>query len=711
MNAPVERIDKLLDRSWGRMISQPIEALAYAQQALSGAASDAVRYCEAKSFVGLCNIYLGQFDTAITELNEALPLAVGDAQQDNARRINNALGMSYQALGHYAVALDHYELTTEIARRSGAAVAVIPPLTNMAILMFEMGDAQSAETILNEVLGFDFDGVTQDNLVEVYLLLAQILLNQLNIEEAQLVLDQAQRLAVDLDFKLGLLRSRVIQGRLTRLEGKLELALTLLSQTIADEDFASDGSAGLMAYIEIAKAQFSLAQNDQALATLHASLHRLKPPEESPHRLKVLEQLAFGYQLTGDQANELLMIKQMRAIESSSQARQSKNLLNLRKFKRQQDQEQLNRQLIDKENQLLKQSYERLSLLNDIAHQVAMTLDFSELGQRLYAILAKHLDVHFISLLTVDETEQEMTFRFVIDVGQLIDGSAIPLNRSGSSSAEAYQSKKPVIINNAEPSSENPNQIGDLTILPQSLLFVPLILDEDVIGIFSMQSPVLNRFKDYELHLMIAICKFMAIAVTNIVSHEEVQQLNRSLFAEKQLIEDAQERIAHMAYHDSLTALPNRQALEEFIERRIDQQRRPFHLVYIDLDGFKQVNDRYGHRVGDRVLIELGQRIKASLRQRDFAARVGGDEFVLIVDEFASVADQQAFLTRLLVAIELAIQTPEATLFLSASIGSALYPAKGKNLDELMHSADSAMYLNKRQGKSGLANGLSTEDQ
>jgi len=701
MNAPIEHIDRLLDRSWNLMISHPTEALAFAQEALSRASSDELKYCKAKSYVGLCNIYLGQFDTAIAELNDALPLVVGDVQQDNALRINNALGMSYQALGHYAAALDHYELSTDIARTTGTAVAVIPPLTNMAILMFEMGDSQSAEIILTEILGFEFDGVTKDNLVEVYLLQAQILLDQRNTVEAQLVLDQAQQLAIDLDFKLGLLRSRVIQGRLKRFQGKPDGALTLQMQTIAEEDFASDSATGILAYVEIAKAQFSLVQNDQAITTLHAGLKCLNPSQESPHRLKVLEQLALGYGLIGDLPNELLVVKQMRFIERSTQARQGKNLLNLRKIKRQQDQEQLSRQLIDKENQLLKQSYQRLSLLNDIAHQVAMTLDFAELGQRLYAILAKQMDVHFISLLTVDELQEVMNFRFIIDVGHLIDGAGIPLNRAGSSSVETYQSKKPVIINNPEPSSESPNQIGDLTMLPRSLLFVPLILDEDVIGIFSMQSPILNRFQDYEMQLMIAICKFIAIAAANIISHEEVQQLNSSLLKEKRLIEDAQGRIAHMAYHDSLTALPNRQALEEFIERRIDQQKRPFHLVFIDLDGFKQVNDRYGHRIGDRVLVELGQRIKGSLRHRDFASRVGGDEFVLIIDEFNSVIDQQAFLKRLLEAIELPIEIPEDTLQLSASIGSALYPDKGQSLDELMHSADCAMYRNKREGKDG----------
>ncbi|MDX1473017.1 MAG: GGDEF domain-containing protein [Reinekea sp.] len=113
----------------------------------------------------------------------------------------------------------------------------------------------------------------------------------------------------------------------------------------------------------------------------------------------------------------------------------------------------------------------------------------------------------------------------------------------------------------------------------------------------------------------------------------------------------------------------------------------------------------FGHRVGDNVLIEIAQRIKQSLRSRDYAARIGGDEFVLIVDAFASAQDLQGFLSRLLDVIETPISTANETVQVSASIGSAQYPDKGRDLDALMHNADVAMYEIKRLGKGGVNTG------
>jgi len=700
MNSPVENIEELLGQCWDAMISSPNDALLHAKQALSLSDENSELYCKALSFIGLCYIYQGQFEEASVVLNEGLAIAVRDDQVDNSRRINNALGMCYQSLGRYAAALEHFEFTADIARKQSDSRALVPPLINMAMLLFDIGDIESSESILTDVLGLDFTYVIKDNVSEVYLLQAQILLNHLNFADAKIVLDQAELIAIELDFTMVILRCKTIRGRLLRLQGNIDQALFTLQQIINDVDIVKDGADGVQAYIEMAKALFSLQQNDKAIEMLQGALARLDPPANSPQRLKVLDQLAYGYQLLGDFKNELVYLKQSQAIERSAQIQQTKNILSLRSIKNKHDQDRLNKQLIDKENQMLKQSYERLSLLNDIAHQVAMTLNFSELGKRLFLILEKHLDVHFISLLTLHETEEAMSFRFIIEQGEVIQADDIPLDQRGSNSVKALLSRQPVLIDDSEIDIEN--FVGTNDVAPRTMLFIPLILEDEVLGVFSMQSPIVNRFKDYEIHLMVAICKFISIAVSNIISHEKVQQLNRILYDEKQAIEDAQERIAYMAYHDSLTSLPNRQALEEFVERRINDQKRPFHLVYIDLDGFKSVNDKYGHRVGDGVLIELSNRIKDALRQRDFPSRIGGDEFVLIVDVFNNDGDLAGFLSRLLTVIERPIVDRDLNLLLSASIGSAQFPSKGCTLDELMHNADSAMYEIKRKGKGGV---------
>ena len=701
MNTESVPVQNLLEASWDQMIADPTQAKKMATKASILAPEDSEEYCEALGYIGLCHIYLGDYDEASQVLNNALAIISRLNFSKNTRLVNNALGMCYQALGRYGAALDHFEYTAQLARQSDDPLALMPPLINMASLLFEMDHFDTAEQIITEVIGLDFTHALPDNVVEVNLLQTQILLSSLRFDEAEIALNQTESLANDMGYQLAILRCQTLRGRLMRLRGQLPQAIALLTSIIQREELAAEGTDAVATYIELAKALYSERQIEPALAILHECLHRLSPPEHSPYRLRTLEQIAHGYHCQGDYEQEANYLRLILQIERSTTAKQTQNILELREFKRIQEEERLNQILIDRENHLLKQSRDRLSLLNDIAHQITMTLNFQEVGHRLFKILAKHMDVHFVSLLTLHEEKELLQFRFVIDSGHSISAADIPLSTPHSNSVKAITTQKPVVIDDASQLSAL-NTIGDDETAPRSMLFVPLVLDDEILGVFSMQSQQAHRFKGDEVQLMVAICKFISIAVSNILSHERVKHLNRILFTEKQAIENAQERIAHMAYHDSLTTLPNRQALEEFVEQRIHDQNRPFNLVYIDLDGFKPVNDEHGHRVGDKVLIEVAKRINSALRSRDFAARVGGDEFVLIVDAFSNDADLQGFLSRLLDVIETPISLPPLSLQVSASIGSAQYPARGENLDELMHHADIAMYEIKRGGKGGV---------
>ncbi len=697
-------LETLLATSWDQMISDPKLARDYARQALDAAELNSERYCEALGYMGLCDIYLGDYESAESVLNQALSIISLYGHNKNSRLINNALGMCYHALGRYGAALDHFEYTAELARKTEDPHALMPPLINMASLLFEMEHFDTAEQIITEVIGLDLSHALPDNVVEMNIVQTQILLSSFRFKESEIALDQTEALARDTGFKVAILRCQTLRGRMLRLKGHLPEAIALLVQLAQQPDLDTEGTDAIATYIELAKAQYSMQQPHDALKSLHECLARFKPPQYSPYRVRLLEQLAHGYRELGEYQREAEALREIQRIERSTTAKQTQHTLELREFKRKQDQERLNQQLMDRENALLKQSHERISLLNDIAHQITMTLDFQELGQRLWGILAKHLDVHFVSLTTLHPDQALLQFRFIIDMGEAMSAADIPLTRTNSNAVRAIATQKPVIIDDATQLSDL-NTVGTAGVQPRSMLFVPLVLEDEVLGAFSMQSPIASRFGSEEVQLMVAICKFISIAVSNIIAHEQVQQLNRSLYKEKQAIESAQERIAHMAYHDSLTGLPNRQALEDLVERRIQDKNRSFHLVYIDLDRFKPVNDHYGHRVGDNVLIEIAQRIKQSLRSRDYAARIGGDEFVLIVDAFASAQDLQGFLSRLLDVIETPISTANETVQVSASIGSAQYPDKGRDLDALMHNADVAMYEIKRLGKGGVNTG------
>jgi diguanylate cyclase (GGDEF)-like protein len=179
-------------------------------------------------------------------------------------------------------------------------------------------------------------------------------------------------------------------------------------------------------------------------------------------------------------------------------------------------------------------------------------------------------------------------------------------------------------------------------------------------------------------------------------------RLNRKLKLE--IIENAEhhEQLERMAHYDLLTNLPNRVLLADRLSQSMVQcQRRNQSLAvaFIDLDGFKAVNDRHSHNVGDELLVEVAQRMKEALREGDTLARIGGDEFIAVMIDLEKIEDSEPVLKRLLKAAAKSITLGDAVMKVSASIGVSLYPQDHVDADLLMRHADQAMYVAKQAGK------------
>lgn len=163
-----------------------------------------------------------------------------------------------------------------------------------------------------------------------------------------------------------------------------------------------------------------------------------------------------------------------------------------------------------------------------------------------------------------------------------------------------------------------------------------------------------------------------------------------------------QERIRYLALHDPLTGLANRSLLNEQLLRSIHRGRReqhPFALLFIDLDGFKALNDTHGHDAGDAFLAALGHRLKTNLRATDCCARTGGDEFVVLLEGVGDEDTARHVAESLLRLVSTPLEWNGHALRVSASIGIALYPEDGDGADALLTRADNAMYGAKAKGK------------
>jgi diguanylate cyclase (GGDEF)-like protein len=190
----------------------------------------------------------------------------------------------------------------------------------------------------------------------------------------------------------------------------------------------------------------------------------------------------------------------------------------------------------------------------------------------------------------------------------------------------------------------------------------------------------------------------LSLSLASIASAEyRTRQLSRGLTR----LEERLHVLERNAFRDPLTGLPNRTMLQDRIEHALAEAQR-HHLtiavLLLDLDGFKEVNDRNGHEVGDQVLVSLAQRLRRAVRAGDAVARMGGDEFVILLDDLPSRATVVELAERILRAVDEPMVIGARELRVTASIGVATSTGEGTVLD-LLRQADTLQYAAKRSGK------------
>ncbi|HJX03903.1 MAG TPA: sensor domain-containing diguanylate cyclase, partial [Dehalococcoidia bacterium] len=164
----------------------------------------------------------------------------------------------------------------------------------------------------------------------------------------------------------------------------------------------------------------------------------------------------------------------------------------------------------------------------------------------------------------------------------------------------------------------------------------------------------------------------------------------------------AEAELMYMATHDLLTGLPNRNLLDDRLDMALAQSirnKKSLVIMMMDMDKFKYVNDEFGHIVGDKLLKAAGERLTRILRKSDTVARIGGDEFVIVLPEVETVADADKLANKMLKEFKKPFIIDEHKLNITTSIGIAVYPADGENVDMLMRNADKSMYRAKQKGR------------
>lgn len=320
-----------------------------------------------------------------------------------------------------------------------------------------------------------------------------------------------------------------------------------------------------------------------------------------------------------------------------------------------------------------KKSESMQAVLYSISEAAFTADDLPTLFQRIHQIIATLMPADNFSVTLYDKSTNELNFPYHVDEFEPSKKSA--RSATGTLCAEIVRTGKPLLLT-AETLAPCLNALQvSLDMMPFCWLGVPLKTHPDTIGVLVVKSyPGGACYNEKDLELLQFVSTQIALAI-------ERQQF--------------QLRLQYMAQYDQLTGLPNRGFLYDRMKVALSKARRDqrqLSVLYIDLDKFKEVNDTFGHDIGDGLLQQVAQRLTQCVRESDTVARVGGDEFVILLQHISAPEQATLVAEKIRKKFMQPLQVNEQSLLSSPSIGIAIYPQHGNDEQQLLKYADQAMY-------------------
>jgi len=324
-----------------------------------------------------------------------------------------------------------------------------------------------------------------------------------------------------------------------------------------------------------------------------------------------------------------------------------------------------------------KQAESRQAALYAISEAAHAAEDLLALFKRIHMIIGEWLPALNFSVALYDEHCAQMSFPYHVDDHERQPEQ--PGTITGRLCAEVIRSGQPILLT---PDQDTPVAGFEMLVTGQNSpcwLGVPLSSQNGTIGALIVKSvPGGERYTEQDKELLQYVCAQVATAI-------ERKQLHA--------------RLQRMAQYDQLTQLPNRELLRDRLKVSLDVAREEggrMALLYVDLDRFKQVNDTHGHAVGDMLLQAVANRLKGCVRETDTVARIGGDEFVVLLHTIHASGDADIVVGKIRQVLAQPLRLDGHSLSIQPSIGIAQYPEHGTEEKQLFRHADEAMYSAKR---------------
>jgi diguanylate cyclase (GGDEF)-like protein len=690
-------IDELNQTAWTTTFKDPHEGITLSTEALSRARQEEY---ETGIAVALLNLGWGYsfrslFEEALSNFGQARTQfrSIGDPAGE--MRCLNGLGVVHHNMSHLESALEYFNEELRLSQDQNSRVGEISAMNNIgevcrsmgrhaealgyflsafSLLNDEDGESRIRALILTNVGGAQRKlgrlDAAEENLRQAYDMARRL-------EDAPVRIATASNLGVfyqdkkryrqaDILHREALSEAERIENRLLILESKQHLARLLTRRGDLDRALAIYGEA------------LTLGQEIGAAVRFYRIYrHIAEILEQKGNYRKALEyyrRYVDARRSVFDEDTEL-KLEQLAIQNAADREASQTELYRLR-----------NAELREK-SQELEEANKRLSLITRMGQDITASLKLERLMQTVYGHINQLIDAAILGIAIYQEEDQKLEYRFFIEKNQRIAPFEVEVVSETSFGAWVIRNGQEIVMNDV--AAEYDAYVSSTEEVPSkhaaSMVYLPLRVRGRLVGLLTVQSYKRFAYSDKNVEALRALAAFVAIAMDNSLILDQVRQAN--------------EQIKHMAHHDNLTELPNRRLLSEFLADYLPLAKRKsesFAVLYIDLDQFKPINDDFGHGTGDDVLREVAGRLKATLRESDTVARVGGDEFVAVIRDVRSVESVEKTVGKVLAAVSEPIDVDGEKRSVSASIGISRFPDDGMTTDDLIRHADEAMYRAKR---------------
>jgi diguanylate cyclase (GGDEF)-like protein len=692
---------ELLARAKEELTRNPRQALQWGLQAWEemGTTSSPGQIAECRLCLGNAHYFLSQAAEAVVEYGEAL--AVAREAGITAVQIGAYLGLgtSYRLLGRNDSALDHLGQAWKLAEAHNDELGEMQ--ASIAI-----GEVYLALERPHEALDYFFRARTRvqgsprrAELIEILLSLGQTFQTLKRNDEALEQLSRALVLAKEAGNRVSESRALNLIGLLYRDAGELDISEEYYLECLKICQTIDHPWGQLNAYFNLGDLHALRGFRDVAFKHFEKCAALATALEAQSERVKIDLRLAELWEGTGDLSKALEATRRALALERALTAEEaSRNLhtlldhLHAEQSRAQAELLRVRSEKLEAEGKELKKALDSLRVIAELGRRITSSLTIAGLFQTLYESLVQLFELPAVGLALFDSRDDTMRYPLRMENGKRI--ASLGRRPVGNSlSGWSLRNRATTLISDIEKEAERylDHTAAQEHIRAQtfrSAVFLPLYAGEDPIGVFTIQSPRVGAYDEVHSRFLETLGGFIVVALRNALSHRKVRRLNR--------------QILRLAHYDPLTGLANRRLLADYLKRTIalaQRRKQKFALFFLDLDGFKPINDEWGHEAGDRVLADLGKRLSGVLRDSDLVARVGGDEFVALALGVDSRESIEAIADKLEEAVTLPFLWEEREIHLGASIGISVYPDSATDADSLMSRADSAMYRIKRSGK------------